>query len=28
VPKNIVAQRSATAASDELAIQIILDPVS
>ncbi len=28
VPKNIVAERSATAASDELALQIILDPVS
>lgn len=28
MPKNIVAERSATAASDELAIQIILDPVS
>ena len=28
VPKNIVAERSATATSDELAIQIILDPAA
>ena len=28
MPKNIVAQRSASATSDELSLQIILDPVS